>query len=84
MYAAGVAAMPFKRFIAMATAGSILWISGLAILGKEVGHNWQSWRHHLEYVDYVAAALIVALIVWVVVRRTRGGGGGPAVDVASE
>jgi membrane protein DedA with SNARE-associated domain len=84
MYAAGVAAMPFKRFFAMATAGSILWISGLAVLGKEVGHNWQSWRHHLEYVDYVAAALIVALIVYVVVRRLRGGGGGPAVDVASE
>lgn len=82
-YAAGVAAMPFKRFIALATAGSIVWISALAVLGKEVGHNWQSWRHHLEYVDYVAAALLVAVIVYALVRRTRGGGG-PTVDVASE
>jgi membrane protein DedA with SNARE-associated domain len=83
-YAAGVAKMPYQRFVALATLGSIVWIGGLGVLGREVGHNWQSWRHHLEYVDYAAAALLVALIVWFVVRRTRGGGEPPAVDVAPE
>lgn len=83
-YAAGVARMPFKRFIALATLGSILWMGGLGVLGREVGHNWQSWRHHLEYVDYAAAALLVAVIIWLVIRRARGGGGPPAVDVAPD
>jgi membrane protein DedA with SNARE-associated domain len=83
-YAAGVARMPFKRFIALATLGSIFWIGGLGVLGRQVGHSWQSWRHHLEYVDYAAAALLVAAIVWLLIRRTRGGSEPPAVDVAPE
>jgi membrane protein DedA with SNARE-associated domain len=83
-YAAGVAKMPFKRFLLLATLGSTLWMGGLGVLGRQVGHSWPSWRHHLEYVDYAAAAVVVGLIVWLVIRRSRGGGGGPAVDVASE
>ncbi len=82
-YAAGVGEMPFPRFITLATLGSIPWIGGLAVLGREVGSNWQSWRHNLEYVDYVGAAIVVGLIVYLIVRRARGGGGGPAPDVAS-
>ena len=36
-YAAGVARMPYLRFVTMATLGSIIWIGGLAVLGREVG-----------------------------------------------
>jgi membrane protein DedA with SNARE-associated domain len=75
--------MPFSRFFALALLGSIPWIVGLAVLGQAVGSNWETWRHSLEYVDYVGAAIVVGLIVWLIVRRTRGGGGGPAPDVAS-
>ena len=53
-YAAGVAEMPFARFFLAALAGSIIWIGGLGVLGREVGSNWTTWRHHLEYVDYAA------------------------------
>jgi membrane protein DedA with SNARE-associated domain len=76
-YAAGVARMRFWRFLAFATAGSIIWIGALAVLGREVGSQWQTWRHHLEYVDYVGAAVLVAAIVYVLVRwnRSRRGGG---------
>lgn len=82
-YAAGVAEMPFVRFAALATLGSIPWIAGLGVLGREVGSSWQSWRHNLEYVDYAAAAILVGAIAYLIVRRARGGGGGPAPDVAS-
>ena len=69
-YAAGVAEMPFARFIALATLGSVAWITGLGLLGRAVGSNWQSWRHHLEYVDYAALALaLLVLGVWLVRRR---------------
>lgn len=71
-YAAGVARMPYLRFIALSLAGSIIWICGLAIVGREVGSQWSSWRAHLEYVDYVALVLLAGLIVWFIVRRVRG------------
>jgi membrane protein DedA with SNARE-associated domain len=83
-YAAGVAKMPFKRFIALATLGSIFWIGGLGVLGREVGHNWQQWRHHLEYVDYAGIALIVGVIGYLLFRRTRNGRSDPAVDAVSD
>jgi membrane protein DedA with SNARE-associated domain len=92
-YAAGVAKMPFLRFFVLATLGSIIWIGGLGILGREVGSQWSSWRHHLEYVDYVGAAVIVAAVIYAIVRfRSDGGDRGdrgnrsrePAADVVSE
>ena len=76
-YAAGVARMPFGRFFAFATLGSAIWISALAILGNAVGSKWPTWRHNLEYVDYVAAALLVAAIAYLIVRITRTRGGDP-------
>jgi membrane protein DedA with SNARE-associated domain len=80
-YAAGVAEMPFWRFLGLASVGSIVWITGLGVLGREVGSNWQAWRHHLEYVDYAGAALLVVVIVYLI-RRARRGGNGPGADSA--
>ena len=70
-YAAGVSRMPFWRFVAFATLGSIVWITALGELGNAVGSQWQSWRHNLEYVDYAFAALLLAAIVYAVVRMAR-------------
>ena len=87
-YAAGVARMPFGRFVAFATAGSIIWIGGLGYLGREVGSQWESWRKHLEYADYAAAVLLVILLVAVIVRWRRGRGinrtAEPATDVVAD
>lgn len=76
-YAAGVARMGYLRFLAFATLGSIVWIGGFGVLGREVGSSWESWRHNLEYVDYVAAALLLAAIAYVIVRIARGRRGDP-------
>src|SRR5581483_75822 len=70
-YAAGVSEMPFVRFFIFTALGSIIWISGLAVLGREVGHNWPSWKNHLEYGDYALTALVVLLIAYFVLRRVR-------------
>ena len=70
-YAAGVARMSYWRCMTAATLGSIIWIGGLGLLGREVGSQWQTWRHHLEYVDYVGVVVLVAAIVYLIVRRTR-------------
>lgn len=70
-YAAGVARMGYVRFLALAALGSVIWIAALGILGRAVGHSWESWRHHLEYADYAAVAIVVLAIVYLVIRRRR-------------
>ncbi len=68
-YAAGVARMPYRRFLPLATIGSIVWITGLGVLGRAVGSAWPSWRHNLAYVDYAFAALLVGGVVYLILRR---------------
>jgi membrane protein DedA with SNARE-associated domain len=83
-YAAGVSQMPFSRFLPFCALGSVGWILGLGLLGRAVGSNWQSWRHNLGYVDYVALVVIVAAIVFLIIRRIRSRATEPAADVISE
>ncbi len=70
-YAAGIVRMPYWRFASMATLGSIVWITGLALIGKAVGHNWPQWKHHLDYVDYAVVAVVVVLAAWFLLRWMR-------------
>jgi membrane protein DedA with SNARE-associated domain len=83
-YAAGVSQMRFGRFFVFTALGSVVWISGLAVLGREVGRNWASWRHHLEYGDYALGVIVILLILYVVLRRLRRPPAGHAVDPVSD
>jgi membrane protein DedA with SNARE-associated domain len=71
IYAAGVVKMPFGRFFVFSAIGSAVWITGLALIGKAVGHQWPTWKHHLQYVDYAVVVLIVIGIGWFLVRYFR-------------
>jgi membrane protein DedA with SNARE-associated domain len=68
---AGVAKMPFWRFTILSLIGTVPWVLGLAIVGDEVGGEWENVRKGFEYVDYVVVALVVVGIVYAVVRRRR-------------
>ena len=86
-YAAGVSQMRFSVFFLFTLLGSLVWISGLAVLGREVGHNWSNWRNHLEYGDYALVAIVLLAIAYLVlrrVRRSRQEEPGAAVDTVSE
>ena len=70
---AGVARMPFWRFTALTAAGCIPWVLMLALIGREVGDNWEHWRHNLGYLDYAVVAAAVAGVVYLIRRRGTGG-----------
>jgi membrane protein DedA with SNARE-associated domain len=68
---AGVARMPFWRFTLFTLIGCVPWVLGLTLLGVQVGPAWERWRHRLEYLDYIVAAVIVIGIVYLYVRARR-------------
>jgi len=80
-YAAGIARMPYWRFVSMATLGSIVWITGWAFVGKGVGHEWKSFKNHLDIVDYAVVAIIVLAVAWWLVRMIRNRRNGGRGDV---
>lgn len=79
---AGVARMPFWRFTVLTTLGCIPWVLLLAFIGKQAGANWEDWKEHLHYLDYVVAVVIVGGAVWLFVRWRRGRGQTPDVREA--
>jgi membrane protein DedA with SNARE-associated domain len=82
---AGVAKMPFWRFTFLSTLGIIPWVVGFALLGKQVGSNWDSWQEKLHYADYLILATIVGGIAYLVIRRRRlrAGTRAPAPDTST-
>ena len=68
---AGVARMPFWKFTFYTAAGCLPWVLALALLGNAVGDNWEDWKEHLHYLDYVVAVAIVAGAVWLFLRWRR-------------
>lgn len=68
---AGVAKMPLWRFSWLSALGSLPWVLGGALVGREVGARWEDWRHNLGYFDYVVLAAIVALVCYAIVKRRR-------------
>jgi membrane protein DedA with SNARE-associated domain len=78
---AGVARMPFWRFTLLSTAGIIPWVLAWAIIGKQVGSDWDKLQEKLHYVDYAIVAMIVAGIAYLVwVRRRRSGRAAPGAE----
>lgn len=81
---AGVARMPFWKFTLLSTAGIIPWVIGFAILGKQVGDNWDNLQKKLHYVDYaIVAAIVVGIAYLIIRRRRRARPGDPATDTSS-
>ncbi len=78
---AGVARMPFWRFVALTAAGCIPWVLMLALVGRAAGDRWEDWKRYGEYLDYVVAAAIVFGLIYLLLRwRRRGSGEGGEGD----
>jgi membrane protein DedA with SNARE-associated domain len=72
-FPAGAARMPYPRFLLFSLLGVLPWVTGLAVLGRELGSKYQSLQSKLHYVDLAVAALIVVGVIYLVIRRRRAG-----------
>ena len=63
---AGIARMPFGRFVAYSFAGAFLWCLPLTAIGYHWGPQWQSFRDRARFADYPIAAIIVLAVLWYV------------------
>ena len=68
---AGIACMPFGRFAAANTAGSIVAAAAYSTLGYLFGRDLPKLEHHLTEATFIGLGLVV---LWLVYTRVRGGG----------
>ncbi len=68
---AGAASMPFGRFVAFTTAGTLVWNVLLIGAGYLLGSQWQQAEEYSTYLNYALYAVIVGFVGWLVVRRLR-------------
>jgi membrane protein DedA with SNARE-associated domain len=66
---AGVARMPFWRFTVLTVIGCIPWVTGLTLLGRAAGDDWERLQRQLHYVDYALILAAVGGVIWWILRR---------------
>jgi membrane protein DedA with SNARE-associated domain len=66
---AGIARMPFWRFTVLTFVGCVPWVTGLALIGRAAGADWERLQKQLHYVDYAVIALAIGGIVWWLLKR---------------
>jgi membrane protein DedA with SNARE-associated domain len=68
---AGVAEVPLIRFGVMTALGSIVWDGAMALIGYNVGKQYESIMHGVSYAGYILGILVVAAIAFVIWHRWR-------------
>ncbi len=66
---AGIARMPFGRFVLYSALGSLPWSFALVYAGKTLGDNWVQVRTVLSKLDYPIGAIIIVLIALYIYRH---------------
>lgn len=61
---AGIARMPFRRFVLLSTIGSLPWCLVLAYVGVILGENWQTVESLYRPFEYVVVIGIAALAIY--------------------
>jgi membrane protein DedA with SNARE-associated domain len=70
-YPAGAARMPFGRFLAATTAGSLTWITIWTVLGAVLGHSYKMAFQRWGSLSWIVLALFVAALVIVYIWNHR-------------
>ena len=70
-FPAGVARMPFIKFIIYTFVGSFIWCLGLAYGGYLLGDNWESLRNAIRPFDIPILIVIGVLVILYVYRHLK-------------
>lgn len=70
-FPAGIARMPFGRFVLYTFLGSLPWTGGLAFAGYVLRENWGAVKPYFHVLEMVVAALLTAGFAWWVWRHVR-------------
>jgi membrane protein DedA with SNARE-associated domain len=69
---AGMAHLPYRRFLAFNAAGGIVWAVGYTLLGYLAGASYKRVEKYAGRAsEIVLGVVVVAFIAWVVVHRRR-------------
>ncbi len=61
-FPAGLARMPFRRFLAAAASGSVIWCVGILAIGWNVGYRWRLALYLMQRFT-VPVVLVIVLLV---------------------
>lgn len=68
----GLLRMPFRRYLALTLAGSLVWNAALIFAGQQLGSHWEDVGDALAPVaQWVLVTIVPLLIVGLLVRRHR-------------
>jgi membrane protein DedA with SNARE-associated domain len=71
-FPAGAVQMPLKKFVALTTAGCLLWNAVLVYLGWYLSENWTLVAGVSRYLILVAvAAAVIVIAVYLIIRRRK-------------
>jgi membrane protein DedA with SNARE-associated domain len=68
---AGIARMPFGKFMLLTVAGATVWGGGLMVLGYELSENWEGVVKTWKKFDLAIAGVIVVTLVVLGIRFLR-------------
>jgi membrane protein DedA with SNARE-associated domain len=78
---AGMAKLPYQRFLLFNAIGGALWGAAFVLLGYLAGASWRSAAHTAGTAGLIALAVAVVAIVTVILMRRRRRGPQPDPDV---
>lgn len=68
---AGVAKMPYKRYLIYSITGGLLWTGSLIPLGYFLGSKFPQIQDYLEYIIFVIVIITTGPIVYKIWKETR-------------
>lgn len=68
---AGIARVPFLKFIFYTFIGSVIWSYALGYFGLKLGQRWLELRERAHSLDYIIAGLIIIGLIWWIRRHYK-------------
>ncbi|MFN0096291.1 MAG: DedA family protein [Dehalococcoidia bacterium] len=68
---AGGQGMPLLPFLALTSAGSLIWNTVLIMAGYGLGTQFEKVDQYANYLDYAVAAVVIVLVLWWLGPRVR-------------